>query len=99
MSVRAGSIAAALPALALTACSSGPEPGELAGWNVLLVTVDTMRGDRAGFAGYDRAETPAMDGLADGGVVFENAVSLWAGANPKFFDGTVVEAAVRKQLG
>jgi predicted TIM-barrel fold metal-dependent hydrolase len=28
---------------------------------------------------------------------FANAVSLWAGGNPSFFDGTVVEAAARKE--
>jgi predicted TIM-barrel fold metal-dependent hydrolase len=30
--------------------------------------------------------------------VFENPVSLWAGGNPDFFKGTVVEDAVAKQL-
>jgi predicted TIM-barrel fold metal-dependent hydrolase len=30
--------------------------------------------------------------------VFENAISLWCGTNPAFFDGTRVEDAVRKQL-
>jgi hypothetical protein len=30
--------------------------------------------------------------------VFSNPVSLWAGGNPAFFAGTVVEAAVDKQL-
>jgi hypothetical protein len=28
---------------------------------------------------------------------FGNAVSLWAGGNPAFFDGTVVEADARKE--
>lgn len=31
--------------------------------------------------------------------VFENPISLWAGNKPDFFDGTVVEGAVRKHLG
>ncbi len=30
---------------------------------------------------------------------FGNAVSLWAGGNPAFFDGTVVEGAARRELG
>jgi len=30
--------------------------------------------------------------------VFGNAVSLWAGSNPAFFDGTVVEGEVRAEL-
>ena len=44
-------------------------------WNVLLITVDTLRADRLGCYGYDRAETPNIDGLAEKGVLFENAVS------------------------
>ncbi len=31
-------------------------------------------------------------------LVFGNAVSLWAGGNPSFFEGTAVESAVRKRL-
>ena len=31
--------------------------------------------------------------------VFANPISLWAGNKPDFFDGTVVEGAVRKHLG
>ena len=30
--------------------------------------------------------------------VFDNAISLWCGTNPSFFDGTIVEDAVRNQL-
>jgi hypothetical protein len=30
--------------------------------------------------------------------VFGNPVSLWAGNKPDFFDGTVVESAVRKHI-
>ena len=30
--------------------------------------------------------------------IFENPVSLWAGSNPDFFKGTVVEDAVAKRL-
>ena len=31
-------------------------------------------------------------------LTFEHAVSLWAGTNPSFFDGTSVEGAVRDEL-
>jgi predicted TIM-barrel fold metal-dependent hydrolase len=31
-------------------------------------------------------------------LTFEHAVSLWAGSNPAFFDGTTVEGAVRDEL-
>ena len=40
-------------------CARGPVPGGLAGWNVVLVTIDTLRADHVGFAGYDGASTPA----------------------------------------
>jgi arylsulfatase A-like enzyme/thioredoxin-like negative regulator of GroEL len=72
--MRAGKPAVAL--LLLVSCGPrGPSPGDLAGWNVLLVTIDTLRSDRLGFAGYDRAETPVLDALANGGIVFEGAVA------------------------
>lgn len=42
--------------------------------NVLLVSVDTLRADRLG-AYRDEIDTPFVDGLAAGGVVFDWAVS------------------------
>lgn len=65
----------AAAALLVASCARGPAPGDLAGWNVVLITIDTLRADRVGFAGYDAAETPVLDGLAEGGVVFEEAVA------------------------
>jgi len=41
--------------------------------NMLLITLDTTRADRIGCYGYERAETPNLDGLAAGGVRFANA--------------------------
>jgi arylsulfatase A-like enzyme len=40
--------------------------------NVLLVTLDTTRADRMGYAGYDGASTPALDRLAREGAWFES---------------------------
>ena len=40
---------------------------------MLLVTVDTLRADRVGAYGDAAARTPAMDGLAASGVLFEHA--------------------------
>jgi tetratricopeptide (TPR) repeat protein len=45
------------------------------GLNVLLVTLDTTRADRLGYAGYARAKTPNLDYLATNGVRFTNAYS------------------------
>jgi choline-sulfatase len=66
---------AAVAALLLPSCGAAPDGGDLSGWNVLLVTIDTLRGDRVGYAGYEGAQTPTIDGLADGGVSFDNAIA------------------------
>ncbi len=41
--------------------------------NVLLLTIDTLRADRLGCYGRRTAETPAIDGLARDGLLFQNA--------------------------
>ncbi len=50
-------------------------PGAAAGWNVLLVTLDTTRPDHLGCYGYAAAETPTIDALASCGVRFDEAVT------------------------
>lgn len=69
ISVRAISLAGL--AVLLGSCGTRPDP-----WNVLLVTFDTTRADRIGSYGNDRILTPALDGLADQGIRFTNAVSV-----------------------
>lgn len=49
--------------------------GDAAGFNVLLITLDTVRWDRLGCYGYELAETPTLDALAAGGVQFDDAVT------------------------
>ena len=49
--------------------------GSAAGFNVLLITLDTTRADRLGCYGYTRAETPVLDALAADGIRFDDAVS------------------------
>ena len=41
--------------------------------NVLLITLDTTRADRLGCYGYRLAKTPALDRLAQQGILFERA--------------------------
>jgi len=41
--------------------------------NVIIVTLDTTRADRLGCYGYEKAETPALDGLAAQGVRYAAA--------------------------
>ncbi|MHC4942927.1 MAG: sulfatase-like hydrolase/transferase [Planctomycetota bacterium] len=56
-----------LGALCLIACA----PGEASGPSVLLITVDTLRGDRLGCTGYSEGHTPVLDRLAREGVLFD----------------------------
>ena len=56
----------------MMACAPGRSSGK-SPISVLLITVDTLRADRVGAYGDAAARTPAIDGLARGGVVFENA--------------------------
>ena len=44
-------------------------------WNVVLITIDTLRADRLGCYGYADIETPHLDRLAGEGILFENAVT------------------------
>jgi arylsulfatase A-like enzyme len=43
--------------------------------NLLLLTLDTTRADRLGCYGYSNAVTPNLNGLAEAGVLFEDAQS------------------------
>ena len=50
-------------------------PGAAAGYNVLLITMDTTRADRLGCYGYGPTDTPVIDSLLDYGVRFDDAVA------------------------
>ena len=43
--------------------------------NIVLIIIDTLRKDHVSCYGYERKTTPFIDSLAQGGLVFENAVS------------------------
>jgi arylsulfatase A-like enzyme len=63
--------------LGFTACTNGPKNESLVlrrvPRDVILVTIDTMRADATGFSGAGKVQTPTIDRLADGGVVFLSA--------------------------
>lgn len=66
--------------LILTACGGTTPEGEsavrtssAAGAPIVLVSIDTLRSDRLGAYGYDRAETPAIDAFARDAILFERA--------------------------
>jgi choline-sulfatase len=58
-----------------SACTRSRQAASAAGFNLLLVTVDTVRADHIGTYGYGLAETPSLDGLAVQGVRFARASS------------------------
>jgi arylsulfatase A-like enzyme len=67
-------LALALAALASSCTRDGvPRP------NILLVSIDSLRGDHVHASGYPRETTPAIDALARDGVLFRNAIapSAW----------------------
>jgi len=50
--------------------ASAPVPGP-----IILISIDTLRGDHLPINGYDRIKTPAIDTLARDGIVFDRAFS------------------------
>lgn len=69
--------AAAAAALAVyTLISAGCSSRETKPRNVLFITLDTCRADHLSALPGGRARTPALDRLAAGGILFENAWSL-----------------------
>jgi arylsulfatase A-like enzyme/tetratricopeptide (TPR) repeat protein len=53
--------------------AASPAAGALRGYNVLLVTIDTLRADRVGAYGSTSGLTPSIDRLAREGVRFASA--------------------------
>jgi arylsulfatase A-like enzyme len=51
------------------------KPTEKAPWNVVLITLDTVRADALGAYGQHRQATPNIDRMASEGVVFDAVVS------------------------
>lgn len=61
-------------ALGSFACAVGPPVGRFPdGTPVVLISVDTLRSDRLPAYGYGGVETPAIDELRAGGILFERA--------------------------
>jgi arylsulfatase A-like enzyme len=67
--------------LLLAGTSCGPAPAG-ADWNIVLISVDTLRADHLGIYGYDRPTSPSIDGLAREGAVFTQAICQNTNTNP-----------------
>ncbi len=70
-------LVAALAAATLiqSACTRSRQASSAANFNLLLITLDTVRADHIGAYGYGRIETPNLDRLASEGVRFAEAGS------------------------
>lgn len=67
-----GAVAGAV-VLGFVGCGRAPATRSAAGFNLLLVTLDTVRADHVGAWGYRASETPNLDRLAAEGVRFAEA--------------------------
>ncbi len=67
-------LAAALVVLAALGCGAGNR-APARRFNVLLITVDTLRPDHLGCYGYHRPTSPNIDRLAAGGARFRTAIT------------------------
>jgi arylsulfatase A-like enzyme len=68
-------------ALVAASCAEAPGPESR---NVLLIAVDTLRADRLGYYGYERATSPEIDALLRQSAVFEDAQATSSWTLPAF---------------
>ena len=72
--------------LTLWSCGTAPTPNPIsadapaagtapATPDVLIISIDTLRADRLGFMGYERARTPNLDSLAENGRIYTQATT------------------------
>jgi arylsulfatase A-like enzyme len=59
---------------ALCGCADR-EPAAAAPYNLILISIDTLRADRLGAYGYERDTSPTLDALAARGVLFETVIA------------------------
>ena len=48
-------------------------PGDYSGYNLIVISVDTLRADHLGLYGYERNTSPAFDRIGDESIVFNRA--------------------------
>ncbi|UCH94239.1 MAG: sulfatase-like hydrolase/transferase [Candidatus Aminicenantes bacterium] len=61
-----------------TGCQRSEKIPQLSGdidYNLLIITIDTLRADRLGCYGFANAQTPTIDGLAEKGIIFKHCYS------------------------
>jgi arylsulfatase A-like enzyme len=73
---------AALPGGTITEAVPAPESAIAEGYNVVLVSIDSLRSDHLGAYGYDKNTSPTIDALARDGVLCEHNSSTTAWTLP-----------------
>ncbi|MCP4658640.1 MAG: sulfatase-like hydrolase/transferase [bacterium] len=73
ISGRRRSLSLLLAACCLVTAAAGCGPTERERLNLVIVTIDTCRADHLGAYGYREIDTPNIDALAAGGVLFTSA--------------------------
>ncbi|MGE5138465.1 MAG: sulfatase [Rudaea sp.] len=58
--------------------------------NLVLVTIDCLRADHAGFMGYSRPTTPCLDSIADSSIILEQAE---AAGSPTYYSFPAILAS------
>jgi arylsulfatase A-like enzyme len=51
-------------------------------FNIVLITIDTLRADHLSCYGYERPTSPHIDGLAEKGIIFKNAIAPSSWTSP-----------------
>lgn len=74
-----------------TATAAPEQPNKIQPFNIVLITIDTLRADHLHCYGDQKVKTPNIDALASDGVLFEKAVTqapLTAPSHASIFTGT-----------
>lgn len=79
-----------------------PEPGQnWSDYNIILISIDTLRADHMGCYGYEKNTTPNIDQFAKESIVFENAYSQAADTIPalrSIMTGCIISNENRKDI-
>ena len=59
----------------ICSCKGPQDKREVNDFNIILITIDTLRADHLSCYGYDRTTSPAIDKIAEEGVLFTNAIA------------------------
>ena len=65
----------ALGSLVLWSCGSQPASHDRPAYNVILISIDTLRSDHLGAYGYPRPTSPSVDSFAADSVLFSEAIA------------------------